>query len=104
MKLAMQVVGDPTLCAKSVIELRGVSGLLAGKYYVTDVKHAISGAGYVCDLKMTRDGAGRIARRSTREQGGKKNMHKPAKKEELVLVEVVDPETGETRIEYRSSS
>lgn len=40
-KLSMRVVGDPTLHAKSIVEVRGVSGLLSGKYYVTDVKHVI---------------------------------------------------------------
>ncbi len=34
-KLSMRVVGDPTLHAKSIVEVRGVSGLLSGKYYVT---------------------------------------------------------------------
>ncbi len=52
-KLSMRVVGDPTLHAKSIVELRGVSGLLSGKYYVTDVKHVISSSGYTCDLKLT---------------------------------------------------
>ncbi|MEK7860991.1 MAG: contractile injection system protein, VgrG/Pvc8 family, partial [Chloroflexota bacterium] len=36
-KLSMRVVGDPTLHAKRIVEVRGVSGLLSGKYYVTAV-------------------------------------------------------------------
>jgi hypothetical protein len=100
-KLSMQVVGDPTLHAKSIVEVRGISGLLSGKYYVTDVKHIISSSGYVCDLKLTRDGGGRRARQVAREQQGERNTSRPRRDGELTQVEAVDPETGATRIEYR---
>ena len=99
-KMSMRVVGDPTLHAKSIVELRGVSSLLTGKYYVTDVKHLISSSGYVCQLKMVRDGTGRRARRLARQQRGQKNKNKPRKSSELTQVEVVDPETGRTIIEF----
>ena len=100
-KLSMRVVGDPTLHAKSVVEVRGVSGLLSGKYYATEVKHVISSSGYTCDLKLTRDGSGRRARRLAREQRGERNTSRPRSDGELTQIEVVDPETGATRIEYR---
>ena len=100
-KLSMRVVGDPTLHAKSIVEARGISPLLSGKYYVTDVKHVISSSGYVCELKLTRDGTGRLARRLAREQRGERNRSRPRRDGELTQVEVVDPETGATRIEYR---
>ncbi len=100
-KLSMRVVGDPTLHAKSIVEVRGVSGLLSGKYYVTDVKHVVSSSGYTCDLKLTRDGSGRRARRLAREQRGERNRSRPRADGELTQVEAVDPETGATRIEYR---
>jgi len=100
-KLSMQVVGDPTLHAKSIVEVRGVSGLLSGKYYATDVKHIISSSGYVCDLKLTRDGGGRRARQVAREQRGERNTSRPRSDGELTQVEAVDPETGATHIEYR---
>jgi phage protein D len=99
-KLSMRVVGDPTLHAKSIVEVRGVSGLLSGKYYVTDVKHVISSSGYTCDLKLTRDGSGRRARQVAREQRGERNTSRPRRDGELTQVEAVDPETGDTRIEY----
>ena len=86
--------------AKSIVEVRGVSGLLSGKYYVTDVKHVISSSGYTCDLKLTRDGSGRRARQVAREQRGERNTSRPRRDGELTQVEAVDPETGATRIEY----
>lgn len=103
-KLSLQVVGDPTLHAKSIVEVRGISGLLSGKYYVNEVKHVISSSGYVCELKLTRDGTGRRARavaQSQRSQGGSRNTSQPRTDSEMTQVEVVDPETGATRIEYR---
>lgn len=99
-KMSMQVVGDPTLHAKSIVEVRGVSGLLSGKYYVKSVKHVLSSSGYTCDLDLVRDGAGRRARALARPQSGQKNQAKPRTTGELSQVEVVDPETGGTVIEY----
>ena len=100
-KLSMQVVGDPTLHAQSIVEVRGISGLLSGKYYVSEVKHVISSSGYTCELKLTRDGQGQRARRLAREQRGERNTSRPRTDGEMTQVEAVDPETGATRIEYR---
>jgi phage protein D len=100
-KLSMKVVGDPTLHAKSIVEVRGISGLLSGKYYVTSVKHIVSSSGYVCDLKLVKDGGGRRARQLAREQQGARNTNQPRNDSEPTQVESVDPETGRTRIEYR---
>ena len=101
-KLSMQVVGDPSLRAKTVVEVRGISGLLSGKYYLTDVKHLISSSGYVCELKLTRDGSGQRARPAAQEQQGEHNRNAPSTGGAMTEVEVVDPETGATQIEYRS--
>ena len=103
-KLSLQVVGDPTLAAKSVVEVRGISSLLSGKYYAREVKHIISSSGYTCELKLTRDGVGRRARAQAKQQGGAPNTSNPkAGSGALTQVEVVDRETGKTRIQFRSS-
>ena len=99
-QLSMRVVGDPTLHAKSIVELRGISGLLSGKYYATNVKHVISASGYICDVKLVRDGAGRRARKRARKQGGKRNTSRPRQSSEMRQIEAVDRETGATYIEY----
>jgi hypothetical protein len=101
MKLSMNVVGDPTLRAKSIVEVRGITQLLSGKYYVTEVKHVVSGSGYTCELKLTRDGTGRMAKKVAQEQRGERNRTRPRNDGEVTQVEAVDPETGSTRIEYR---
>ena len=119
-KLALKVVGDPTLHAKSIVEVRGISALLSGPYYVTDAKHVISGGSYVCELKATRDGTGRRARalaqerRGTstpeappgaadeeREHGGERNQSERTSRYEHVRFDRVDPETGREVGEFR---
>ena len=102
MKLSLRVVGDPTLRAKSIVEVRGISSLLSGKYYVTDVKQVIGSSGYVCELNLTRDGSGRRARQLAQEQGGERNQSAPRSGGGMTEVEVVDPDTGATRVEFRS--
>jgi hypothetical protein len=99
-KLSLRTVGDPTLRAQSIVEVRGVTALLSGKYYVTDAKHVISTSGYTCDLKLTRDGTGRLARRLARQQRGERNRARRKRSGELTTIERVDPETGRIRLEY----
>ena len=103
-KLAMQVVGDPTLRAKQVIELRGASSLLSGKYYVTEAKHTISASGYVVDLKLTRDAGGHRLAAATSDaqaQGGQPNRAPPATGSAMTPIEKIDPQDGSSRVEYR---
>ncbi len=99
-KVSLQVVGDPTLRAKSVIEVRGISNALSGKYYVAEAKHVIGANGYLVDLKLTRDGRGSTAK-GTRPQGGQPNRSAPTAGGALKTIEVVDAERGGTRVEYR---
>ncbi|MFH0903251.1 MAG: contractile injection system protein, VgrG/Pvc8 family, partial [Pseudomonadota bacterium] len=89
-KLSMQVVGDPTLRAKTIVEVRGITPFLSGKYYVSEVKHAVSGSGYTCELKLTRDGTGRLASRLAREQGGERNRSRPRGTGEVLEVEAIN--------------
>lgn len=100
-KLSMQVVGDPTLRAKEVVEVRGISSLLSGKYYVTEARHVISSSGYVVDLKLTRDGVGTRRGDGSAAQGGRPNRSTPVTGGAMTEVEVVDPVTGATHVEYR---
>lgn len=113
-QLSLKVVGDPTLRAKSIVEVRGISAALSGLYYVTSVKHSISSSGYTCDVKATRDGTGRRARalveerRGSRaaasepEQGGDRNESEATEPAgELEPLGRIDGETGATVVEYR---
>ena len=100
MDLTASALGDPSLLAKTVVEIQGISLRLSGKYYVKEAKHKIDGAGYTVDLKCLRDGHGQL--------GGAPSKGKPnggtsagADPDALQPIELVDPETGRTRIEYR---
>ena len=104
-KLTLQVVGDPTLRAKDVVEVRGISTLLSGKYYVTSAKHSLSSSGYTVELKLTRDGGGRRSGAGPaaqgQPQGGEPNRAARAEGGTLSSVEVVDPTSGAAHLEYR---
>lgn len=54
-QMKLTILGDPTLLAKSVVEVRGVGRRLSGPYYVSEVSHKIGGS-YTCALKMRSDG------------------------------------------------
>lgn len=101
-ELSATVLGDPSLLAKTVVEFQGLGQRLSGKYYVKEAKHKIDGSGYTVELKCLRDG--------TSESGGAPSKGKPnqgkaadADPNKLREVEVVDPETGSTRVEYRDT-
>jgi phage protein D len=99
-KLTMQVVGDPSLAAKSIVEVHGISTLLSGKYYVTDAKHSISSSGYTCDLKLSRDAKGKAADGGAKPQTGDKNAAALKKAGEKKQVEMIDKATGASHVEY----
>jgi hypothetical protein len=101
-KLSMQVVGDPQIRAKTIVEVRGISALLSGKYYVNEAKHSISSSGYTVDLKLTRDAKGSSSGvAGGASQTGDKNQSAAKKAGARRAVEVIDKVTGQSRIEYR---
>ncbi len=99
-KLTAVALGDPGLAAKTVVEFQGLGQRLSGRYYVKEATHKIDGGGYTVELKCLRDGTG--ARGGVRSKG-KPNRGKAADADpdKLREVEVVDPESRTTRIEYR---
>jgi uncharacterized protein len=98
-ELSATVLGDPSLLAKTVVEIQGISRRLSGKYYVKEAKHKIDGSGYTIDLKCLRDGHGAAGAPSK----GKPNHGSAAGADPAALqpIEVVDRETGRTRLEFR---
>jgi phage protein D len=102
-KLSVQTVGDPTLAAKTIVELRGLTPRLSGKYYVTEAKHTVNGSGYATELKLTKDGSGRLAQVVARAQGGEHNTTQAQRPWTSSPIERVDPETRKTALEYPTS-
>jgi hypothetical protein len=102
-KVTLEVVGDPALRANTIVELRGLSAYLSGRYHVDEAKHSVSGSGYTTTLRLTRDGVGARAVETApvKPQGGEPNRSAAPPQDRLSEVEVVDPDTGRTRVEYR---
>jgi uncharacterized protein len=101
--LSLQAVGDPTLRARSIIELRGVPTRLAGKYRVHEAKHVINGSGYATELKLRRDSVGKAPpTQPTKPQGGDPNTAAPRTGGEQDWVETVDPDTGAPATSFSS--
>lgn len=67
-KIHMEIVGDPNLLAKSVVDLRGVGKRLSQRYYVREVKHVIHG-GYTCRIDLISDGSGGHSTKSNLAKG-----------------------------------
>jgi len=101
-QLTATVLGDPSLVAKTVVELQGISQRLSGKYYVREAKHKIDGSGYTVELSCLRDGHNALAGPPSK---GTPNRGTAAQNDPDALrpIEVVDKETGRTHIEYRST-
>ena len=103
--LSVDVVGDPSLHARSIVELRGLPARLAGKYRVREAKHRITGSGYAIALKLTRDAVNAApASVPTKEQGGERNTAAAKAGGELEAFETFDHETGAGRTEFRRAS
>jgi hypothetical protein len=63
------IIGDPSLLAKTVVQLAGIGTRLSIRYYVKTVEHIIGGDGYTCELEMVSDGDGGHSTESTVARG-----------------------------------
>jgi phage protein D len=102
-QLTATVLGDPSVLAKTVVEFQGIGQRLSGKYWVKEAKHKIDGSGYTIEMRCLRDGTSELGGVPS---GGRPNRENAADADPDALrpVEVVDPETGATRVEYRSGA
>lgn len=55
-QMKMEIVGDPLLLAKSVVEVGGIGRRMSGKYYVKTVKHKVLPPPFKNELEMVSDG------------------------------------------------
>ena len=102
--LALQCVGDATIRARSILELRGVPARLAGKYRVHEAKHVVNCSGYALDLKLRRDSVGKAPpAQPTKAQGGDRNTAAPRDDAEQDWVETVDQETGAAATSFKAN-
>ena len=101
-ELNATVLGDPSLLAKTVVQISGIGQRLSGKYYVKEARHKIDGSGYTVELKTMSDGHNQSGGAASK---GSPNTAspKPPSDTSLEPIERVDPETGATHIQYRDA-
>lgn len=104
-QLKLHLVGDPSLVAKTVVEVRGLGQRLSGKYYIHELKHSVSASGYTMDAKARTDGGnkGKPAAASKANQNKKDGPPTGDGSANLTPVEQVNPRTGETKTVYKDT-
>lgn len=99
-KVTLQVLGDATLRTRQIVELRGASRRLTGRYLVRAAKHQISAEGYVVDLTARRivggEGATVQPAGATPPANSTAAQTPPAARPSTP-VDLIDPETGRTQ-------
>lgn len=55
-KLKIEMIGDPLIVGKSVIEVQGISKRLSGLYYIDKIKHKIDSSGYRTSIECSTNG------------------------------------------------
>lgn len=109
-EMTWQCVGDPLVVAKTIGEFRGIGKRLSGKYWINSVSHTV-GAGYTMELKVKGDGhAGYASAGGGQVTGEQKTKGTPNQKTPddadaggLMEIEVVDPETGATKLQWKDT-
>jgi hypothetical protein len=103
--LSADVVGDPTLRARAIVEVQGVPARIAGKYRVREAKHQINGSGYAVALKLSRDAVGKVPSGApAKPQGGEHNDAQPKTDGTLDWVQAFDKETGAEVLQSRAGN
>lgn len=104
-QLKLNLVGDPHLVAKTVVEVRGLGQRLSGKYFISDLKHKVDSSGYVMEAKSRTDGTnkGTPQANSKAKPNTKQGDAKGANDGTLTETVVVNPKTGEEKTIYKDT-
>ncbi len=95
--LNAEIVGDPDVTGRRVIEIRGMGKRVSGKYYVQSATHEISAGGvFKTKIKAKTDGHGGYGNQNTK---SKANPNKGEPSENAI--EKVDARTGQITRTYR---
>lgn len=120
-KLELELVGDPGIMAKTVVQVEGLGKRLSGRYYVQKATHSVSPSGYSLRLEVVSDGTGGHSTESIVARGlelldggppagGKQNTAPPKpgadqvgarEGEEMEPYEYINEESGVSEVRYR---
>lgn len=103
--LKLEVVGDPQVLAKSIIEVQGIGKTHSGNYFVSEVKHKLSHAGYTMTISAKRTGKSSATGRGGGDAGGvatkgKKNTQSADDNDSNELTHEITVKDGQTRVRY----
>ena len=90
--MTVNIVGDPRISAKKIIEIKGISKRLSGRYYITKATHKLSASEYTMTLAVRTDGSQGLPATKNAKNNGKLNTK--GVQDSGQLVEKVDPATG----------
>lgn len=98
-KLKLDVLGDPALRAKRIVEITGIGKRWSGLWYIQKCTHEID-THYVTKLEMVRDthNGHKGVSKDTKTSGAVNNQKVDT--QEARQIEVVDPKTGKTHLEW----
>jgi len=80
-----KMIGDPSIVAKSIIQIDGIGSAIEGRYYVANVKTSMGSGGYTIALKCKTDGHNGAA------NGSAKNAAKPNTKDAPATSDAASP-------------
>jgi phage protein D len=86
------VIGIPTIAAKEIIEIAGVSSKFSGNYYIKQVRHEIGAGGYLMTLELKRNALGKAAEKAADSQGKENKQHGESEAKPKTVT--VNPDTG----------
>ncbi len=98
--LGFKVLGDPDLQGKRVVSFLGLGKRVSGLYKLFEVKHTINSSGYLTSGKAKTDGHGGYGKVNNVASKASLNKGDGEKKQEI---QIFDPRTGESHIEFKSS-
>ena len=97
--LNAEILGDPDVTGKRVVEVRGLGKRLSGKYYVREAVHEITAGGvYKTKIKSKTDGTGGYGNLNTKSKAAQNKQD--AGKD---VIEKVDARTGTLTRTYRKA-
>lgn len=82
-------IGDPSLLAKSIVQVNGIRSL-SGKYYLSSVKHTVNASGFVNEWKGKRDGRSATPGAKPALSAASQNTQTPKTDDTLDPVEKID--------------
>lgn len=108
-ELALELVGDPGIVCKCVLNVQGLGKRLSGRYHVSELKHKLDSGGYKQSAKCKTDGTNMRAGAGVQPSAALPNTGTapPAgtvADGALTPKKIVDPATGETKTIYTNTA